>query len=73
MIPDPIEGCNGSCEQGKLPCDCGHYGSQYYCFESCKENCRGKKWCGTEPPEKIPGNSNSSGKSPRKKVTETTV
>jgi hypothetical protein len=41
-----------SCEQGRLPCDCGHYGSQYYCFESCKEKCREKKWCGMEPPEK---------------------
>jgi hypothetical protein len=29
IIPDPIEGCNGSCEQGKVPCDCGKYGSQY--------------------------------------------
>jgi len=27
VIPDPIEGCNGSCEWGKLPCDCGQYGA----------------------------------------------
>jgi hypothetical protein len=27
IIPDPIEGCNGSCEQGKIPCDCGKYGA----------------------------------------------
>jgi hypothetical protein len=27
VIPDPIEGCNGSCDQGKLPCDCGKYGA----------------------------------------------
>jgi hypothetical protein len=52
IIPDPIEGCNGSCDQGRIPCDCGKYGAQYYCFESCKEKCREKKWCGTEPPEK---------------------
>jgi len=51
VIPDPIEGCNNSCEY-HVPCDCGKYGSQYYCFESCKENCREKKWCGMEPPEK---------------------
>ena len=25
IIPDPIEGCNGSCEYN-VPCDCGHYG-----------------------------------------------
>ena len=27
VIPGPIEGCNGSCDQGKLPCDCGRYGA----------------------------------------------
>ena len=33
VIPDPIEGCNGSCEQGKLPCDCGKYGASRKKFE----------------------------------------
>jgi hypothetical protein len=51
VIPDPIEGCDNSCEYN-VPCDCGKYGSQYYCFESCKEKCKEKKWCGIEPPEK---------------------
>lgn len=27
LFPPGIEGCNGTCEQGKLPCDCGKYGT----------------------------------------------
>lgn len=26
VFPKGIEHCNGSCEQGKVPCDCGEYG-----------------------------------------------
>lgn len=26
VFPPGIEGCNNSCEWGKLPCDCGKYG-----------------------------------------------
>jgi len=42
VFPGPIEGCNGSCEQGKIPCDCGKYGASEKNLKILKKSPRKK-------------------------------